>query len=67
MKVYYSVTTVIHSDGSVNAIITSSRSADSKPESSFADVGGRKLYVNWFSSYDEAAEFAEKSKSNKEV
>lgn len=62
MKVFYSVTTIVHDDGSVNAIITSSKSAEEKPESSFKSLSRKDIYVDWFDSYEEAAEFAEEAK-----
>lgn len=62
MKVFYSVTTIVHDDGSVNAVITSSKLAEQKPESSFKSLSRKDIYVDWFDSYEEAAQFAEKAK-----
>lgn len=62
MKVFYSVTTIVHDDGSVNAIITSSKSAEQKPKSSFNSLSRKDIYVDWFDSYEEAAQFAEEAK-----
>ena len=61
-KVFYSVTTVFHDNGSVNAIITSTKAAEEKPERSFASLRDKDLYVDWFDTYEEAEKFAEEAK-----
>ena len=63
MKVFYSVTSIVHKDGSANAFITQTKSAEVKPEQSVKHHSDKTTTVDWFDSYEEASKFADEKKS----
>lgn len=60
MKTYYCVTSAWYDDGHGTAAITDRTQAESAPENSFHSGRTKDIYIDWYDSYEAAAEAVER-------
>lgn len=56
MKVFYSVTVTGYYNGKRTMHITSTKTAEKRPENTTMHLKDRNVYVLWYDSYEEAEE-----------
>ena len=54
MKVYYSVTVSVYTNGKRSMHITGTKAAEKKPENTSQFLNDKNVYVLWYDSYEEA-------------
>jgi len=57
MKIWYGVITTAYDNGTIIAHIADKKEADSKPEAISKFTARKDIYMDWFSSYEEAVKF----------